>query len=157
MTADAPPAGTPEALQHDARRALLALATSESYSDRCIAARCLALFAGIEDVDRGLVLLAHDPVDPYIAFFIAAVDALAKRADGVGWRLIVEAFATAPDGYTRERMIETIENALRYDWITPENGLHELKARVTDENPTIAAAAAEILREINVPTADDPA
>jgi len=113
------------------------------------------LFAGNDEVDRRLVLLACDPEDSTVT--LATVDALAKRADGVGWRLVVQAFATEPESYTRERMIDAVENALRWDWITPESGLQELQACVTDETPAIAAAAEEILREIDVPTADDRA
>ena len=155
MTEGTPRADTSEALTEQVWRALLDLATSASCSDRCVAARCLALFAGNDEVDRRLVLLACDPEDSTVT--LATVDALAKRADGVGWRLVVQAFATEPESYTRERMIDAVENALRWDWITPESGLQELQACVTDETPAIAAAAEEILREIDVPTADDRA
>jgi hypothetical protein len=113
------------------------------------------LFAGIDDVDRRLVLLACDPEDSTVT--MATVDALARRADRVGWRLIVQAFAIEPASYTRERMIDAIEDALAWDWITPEDGLHELQACASDREPEIATAAAEILREIIVPAADDPA
>ena len=155
VPADTTQTNTSEALREQVWRALLGLATSAAYADRCVAARCLALFAGIDDVDQRLVLLACDAEDSSVT--LAAVDALAKRADGVGWRLIVEAFATEPESYTRERMIEAIENALAWDWITPEDGLHELQACASDGAPELATAAAEILREISVPTADAPA
>lgn len=154
MTRDRRARTASDALREPAWQALLALATSTSSDDRRVAARCLALFAGIDEVDRRLVLLACDPEDTSVTQ--ATVDALARRADRVGWRLIVQAFAIEPESYTRERMVDAIENALAWDWITPKDGLHELKACVADQRPAIAAAAREILEEISVPTADDP-
>jgi hypothetical protein len=153
VESDPPGPDTSDALRQPVWRALLALATSAASNDRCVAARCLALFAGIDEVDQRLVLLACDPEDSAVTE--AAVDALARRADRVGWRLIVDAFATEPESYTRERMTDAVANALAWDWITPYDGLEELKSCVTDDRPAIASAAAEILREIHVPTADD--
>lgn len=155
VTTDPPPPSTSEALRESVWRALLALTTSADVDDRCDAARCLALFAGTDEVDRRLLLLVGDDETKNVT--LATVDALAKRADRIGWRLIAQAYAFATESFVRDYIIDAVENVLAWDWVTPEDGLHELQACVTDEQSAIATAAAAILDEIRVPTADDPA
>jgi hypothetical protein len=124
----------------------MALARSESYLDRGDAGRCLALFAGLQDVDSQLVELMCDFENTWVTE--KTVDALVRREDVIGWRLITRAYATDGDGHTRAHMVDAIEAALGGDWDAPSRAERLLRESLRDESAEVRARATELFANV---------
>jgi hypothetical protein len=74
---------------------LNALARSDDFQDRAAAGRALAVFADVPAAQEPLLALVLDAHDTYVTR--TAAEALLRRQDGVGYRLVSRAIARADD------------------------------------------------------------
>lgn len=127
---------------NDGRRAVVsalsALARSNDYRDRSDAGSGLAGFAEMREADSALVSLLLDPEDTFVTRRTA--DALLRRKDAVGLRIVAAALAVADDNHADwiESTVVDVFGIYSRDLETARRICEQISA---DSSPRIAAGA----------------